>query len=290
MNSEFLITHDRAKSQSKANALQAVKDMNLPRKITISSDSFLGLGPKTIRKAIKELEQLREVHEENLPYLFGIALRESHFACCDGASYIALMIESGHHGDDEYTQELATPDGYGDIEGVAYSLLNSLGDLIESHEQSVFREGTPYKERLPDGEILNSIALYWFAIAADALRSGNSISAANWTHEAYDALSLAHGNYMWTSAEEETRKDCKSDPFNAEAAARSAIGKRAAQARHTENHAMKADVFAWLDSVTPEFKVAEVAARAIVKQQPITHVTARNWFNKWKKLRSASTP
>ena len=62
-----------------------------------------------------------------------------------------------------------------------------------------------------------------------------------------------------------------------------------ADARHKENRSMKAEVFAWLDSLTPKFTVAETAAKAITKQQPITHITARNWFNEWKKLRSAST-
>ena len=62
-----------------------------------------------------------------------------------------------------------------------------------------------------------------------------------------------------------------------------------ADARHKENRSMKAEVFAWLNSLTPEFTVAETAAKAITKQQPITHNTARSWFNEWKKLRSAST-
>lgn len=65
---------------------------------------------------------------------------------------------------------------------------------------------------------------------------------------------------------------------------------KAASKRHAENRAIKADVFAWLDSLTAEFAVIEAAARAIVKQQPITHDTARGWFKEWKKLRSASTP
>jgi hypothetical protein len=59
--------------------------------------------------------------------------------------------------------------------------------------------------------------------------------------------------------------------------------------RHSENHAMKADVFAWLDSQT-KFKSIEAAAMAITKQQPIAHVTGRDWYKEWKKLRSASTP
>ena len=66
--------------------------------------------------------------------------------------------------------------------------------------------------------------------------------------------------------------------------------RKGADAIHAENRAMKAEVFIWLDSITPSFTVIEAAARAIVKQQPIRHDTARNWFKEWKKLRSASTP
>lgn len=58
---------------------------------------------------------------------------------------------------------------------------------------------------------------------------------------------------------------------------------------HTENRSMKADVFIWLDS-QPKFKSIEAAAMAITKQQPIAHVTGRDWYKEWKKLRSASTP
>ncbi len=59
--------------------------------------------------------------------------------------------------------------------------------------------------------------------------------------------------------------------------------------RHTENHAMKSEVFQWLESQS-KFKSNEAAAMAITKQQPIAHVTARDWYKEWKKLRSASTP
>jgi hypothetical protein len=66
-------------------------------------------------------------------------------------------------------------------------------------------------------------------------------------------------------------------------------GYRMAGKRHAENRSMKADVFIWLDS-QPKFKSIEDAATAITKQQPIKHVTGRDWFKEWKKLRSAGTP
>jgi hypothetical protein len=65
--------------------------------------------------------------------------------------------------------------------------------------------------------------------------------------------------------------------------------RKGADALHVENRSMKADVFVWLDSQS-KFKSNESAATAITKQQPIAHVTARDWYKEWKKLRSASTP
>lgn len=60
--------------------------------------------------------------------------------------------------------------------------------------------------------------------------------------------------------------------------------------RHTENHAMKSEVFKWLDANMVNFNSMDSAAEAITKQQPIKFRTARDWTGEWKKLRSASTP
>jgi hypothetical protein len=65
--------------------------------------------------------------------------------------------------------------------------------------------------------------------------------------------------------------------------------RKGADALHTENRAMKVEVFQWLETQA-QFKSIESAAMAITKQQPIAHVTARDWYKEWKKLRSASTP
>ena len=62
-----------------------------------------------------------------------------------------------------------------------------------------------------------------------------------------------------------------------------------ANKRHAENHAMKAEVFVWLDANMSDFKSMDKAAEAVMKQQPIAFRTARDWVGQWKKLRSAST-
>jgi hypothetical protein len=70
---------------------------------------------------------------------------------------------------------------------------------------------------------------------------------------------------------------------------RSKSAQKAAIQRHAENHAMKSEVFQWLESQA-KFKSIEAAAMAITKQQPIAHVTARDWYKEWKKLCPTSTP
>ena len=65
---------------------------------------------------------------------------------------------------------------------------------------------------------------------------------------------------------------------------------RMALKRHSENHAMKADVFVWLDANMLNFKSMDAAAQAITKQQPIAFRTARDWVGEWKKVRSTGTP
>ena len=64
-----------------------------------------------------------------------------------------------------------------------------------------------------------------------------------------------------------------------------------AVARHAENHAMKADVFKWLDQNMHKHGSADSAAEAIFgKVVPVTFRTAQLWVSQWKKLRSTGTP
>lgn len=64
-----------------------------------------------------------------------------------------------------------------------------------------------------------------------------------------------------------------------------------AHKRHAENHAMKAEVFSWLDSNMATFKSMDSAASAIAgKVAPIAFRTAREWVGEWKKLRSTGKP
>lgn len=61
--------------------------------------------------------------------------------------------------------------------------------------------------------------------------------------------------------------------------------------RHKENHAMKRDVFAWLDNNFAGYRSMDSAAESIAKcVAPIAFRTAREWVGEWKKLRSTGRP
>jgi hypothetical protein len=66
---------------------------------------------------------------------------------------------------------------------------------------------------------------------------------------------------------------------------------RAALKRHVENHAMKADVFEWLDTnfVLGQKSMDDVAMSLAGKLVPAKFRAVRSWLTEWKKLRSACT-
>ena len=290
MNKELLAKHYRARTQAKVNALKSVNKMDLPKVVEISYASFSGLGLKTTRDACKNLQRLREKHGDKLPYLFGLSLREAWFALFDDSGYIALMDAEGAMGRSEYRQRLATAEGYGENEGIAWTLYNHLSELVESQQQKTFRDGTPFVERLALDDILTGAAMYWFAAASTSYLANDIQGAFDWLSEAQDALSFANGNHMWDEGAKLERESAMANSVDAFSAARTALAKTGAQARHTETRNMKAEVFEWLDAHMVEFKSMDAAAQAIIKQQPVVFRTARDWAGEWKKLRSAGTP
>lgn len=69
------------------------------------------------------------------------------------------------------------------------------------------------------------------------------------------------------------------------------VAKAGAVARHSENHAMKHDVFTWLDANFSNFQSMDAAATEIAgKVVPVKWRTARDWVAEWKKVRSAGRP
>ena len=198
------------------------------------------------------------------------------------------MQSLGEMGNNDYVNRLATVKGTSEIDGAAWTLYGHLSDLTETDEQATFRQDTPLEARVPLQEILKCASVYWFAKAADSYTSGDMLQVIDWLSEAHDALSLANGSYMWDEGARLEREETA--PQNSEdvlTAARSALAKAAAQARHSENREMKAEVYVWLDANMASYKSMDAAAQSIIGQQPIVFRTARDWVGDWKKLRAA---
>ena len=291
MDEEFFAKHDRSSIQCSINALESVTKMDLPKLVPISDDSFSGLGFKTSKHAGRALERLREAYGDKLPYLIGLSLREIWFSLFRSSGYIALMMDEGAMGNNDYTQRLATAEGYGKSEGIACTLYDSIVGLEESQQQATFRDGTPFKEHPFYLDILSCAALHWYAAAAAAYRAGDVDGAFDWISEAQEALLLAHGDYMWEEGEKSERESATEYHSNALAIARTTLAKSAAMARHAENRILKAEIFQWLDLKFSQFESMDKAAEEIArKMAPIAFRTARDWVGQWKKLRSAGTP
>ena len=187
---EKLSKHNEATTKSRYEALRTVQAMNLPKRIVVSSESFIGLRGGLARTAQIILENLTEEYEEKLPALMGIALHECHYAACCGAYY---LVEMG--------AATFTPESYAQSEGWAYTMYNGgLADTKEHSEQTSFRINTPFVDRIPCELLLDCMSLYWFSQASDLNQSGNSLAAQELIFEAMDASGLSKGTNMWNVA------------------------------------------------------------------------------------------
>ncbi|MGX5650192.1 hypothetical protein ACWKW4_08050 [Hydrogenophaga borbori] len=73
--------------------------------------------------------------------------------------------------------------------------------------------------------------------------------------------------------------------------ARSEIARIAASSRHRENHAMRDQVFAWLDQhKTPEMSLEKAAEAMAGKLVPLSYRAVRDHCTAWNKLRRAGRP
>lgn len=266
--------HKQAIASSRRCALHAVKAMNMPQQVIVSSESFAGLGLGLKSTAERRLTALSDTYGEKLPDLIGIALRECHYAVCKGAFYCGSIGSN---------PSISTPEGYAQMEGWANAMYNSLADLKEDAEQIAFRIDTPVVERVSSQVLLDCIALYWLSEASKMNRSGDSVGAQDWIFEGLDALNLSNGIVMWDAAFDFGREESAEKEKAEVDDARTILARIGANARHAENRSMKTDVFLWLDVNMVNFKSMDGAAAAITKQQPIAFRTAQKWVGDWKK-------
>ena len=255
-----LEVHEQRVTQAKQDALRTVEAMNLPNRIHISSDSFTGLGAGTSRSAQRVLSELTEKYGEKLPYLIGIALRESHYEVCNGAYYCAAIGSDASY---------STPEGYAQKQGWAGSMYNGFANLEEDSEKAVFRIGTPFSERVSSQILLDCIALYWLLQASNLNQSGDALGAQDWIFEGLDALSLSMSIVMWDAGIEHSREEnLDTDKVVADGARKkmlSMAGMMGAKSRHRGY----AEIKEWALEKAAEMRGAQIdVARKLSAQLP----------------------
>lgn len=282
MDKDFYEVHKRAVKSSQEAALRAVRAMNLPSEIAISEKSFVRLGPGINRRVKRVIYRLQELHGEDLPKLIGLSVQLLWFSLHQAAAYMGSL------GNSKQELNLATPEGYAEYEGWAYSFYNGLVDIEEIAEHVDLRGNTPFKERVSAVSCLEAIALYWFAKAADQLSIGNIDEVIEWTYEACDALNLASGIGMFDAG---AANALENEVATTKSTVRTEMARAAASSRHAPNYAAKEKVFRWCDENISRFNSMDDAAMDIAETfVPQKFRAVREWMTEWKKLRSASRP
>jgi hypothetical protein len=170
----------RAATQSRRYALQYVQDLDIPRLFEPPADDFSCLGPKISVLAAGTVSRLREIHGANLPYLMGIAVRESWFACSAGSWHSTLTGDPEGAEQTGQAEKLGTPEGYAQLKGWATTLMASLFRPNRDSDGAQFLYDTPYFELPDDFDILCCMALCWLGHAADAQKAGSTVEAFDW--------------------------------------------------------------------------------------------------------------
>ncbi|MDN6883909.1 hypothetical protein QMO14_09905 [Variovorax sp. CAN2819] len=276
---KIAVAHDEAAKLATA----AVLAMRLPTEIEPPS-KFDFLGPRANRQASKVRERLVEGHGANLSFLVALALREMWFACWNAAYYMKRMADAGQRS----AEKLWTAEGYAKADGWTYTLFNELSNIKPSPGRLPLLDGTPYKTPQNQTDLLLGISMYWFLKADEANQRKNSLEASDCLDEAYEALKLTNGIYMWDEGFKLGKEEVITDATDI---ARSNLARSAANARHAENRALKLDVFAWCDENMVKAPSMDAAASQIAGTLvPVAWRTVRDWMTEWKRLRSAGTP
>ena len=218
----------------------------------------------------RKLAGISNVKEHVFTDADNLGLDITEFSPAKGHYIFSLLqaVSDSNHANHEsrvpYPDEVATSFGLNSVTKDAYlSYLRTSGFDVEAILKNADKREREYRESLSDRknraqEFFDLIQTRWSVTDDDvrALINAESI---------YDLLELTLEYADSTRA------------------------RLMAVKRHTENHAMKSEVFKWLDANMVNFKSMDSAAEAITKQQPIKFRTARDWTGEWKKLRSAST-
>ncbi|WP_208507920.1 hypothetical protein [Variovorax paradoxus] len=280
---DFLRRHEEAVKTAANAALKEVQRLNLPASLDYMQP-FDQLGQATLKVVGNTAETLLKRHGSELSYVIAAAHRLSWFANWNGAYYMMFAgLGTLNTGPRAWTADL-----YGTLEGWANTLYEELSNTRRSPERDTLLSDIPLSAPLSLSSAMLAMATGWFNSAASELAAGRIQSALDWQAEAFVALKLERGDEMWTAGVTQASKDVGAEAI---ASAKSALARRAASARHAENRALKAVVFAWCDDNLSAFRSMDSAAGHVAGVVvPVAWRTVRDWMTEWKKLRSAGTP
>jgi hypothetical protein len=158
----------------------AVDKLNLPKSIRFSEGDFSGLGAKHWKLAVRLLDEMTEKYGTGIETLSAAALRATCHALIHGVKVDSHLFDSLGIPESERGQECSTPQGYGDVYGLAWILATGFeyAGVTGNWESD---DGKP---------LLACMSLFWMREASNASLAGNLQLAMNWAYEAQDAYNL----------------------------------------------------------------------------------------------------
>ncbi|MDT0137746.1 hypothetical protein [Acidovorax sp. PRC11] len=279
--------YERNAAGARADAMRSLEEMQLPMRLELPS-TITGLHERANSQYANKLAQLGN-DGEDIENLLAYSQWVLWLSCWEGAHWTRRSIETGLISNNDVMLSRCTPSGYAKSEGWSNTVYEKMSE--NSFEQqfspvlSIFR----YKKSPEIVEVLTALQVHWLHKASRKDISHSEFLEA--IHEASDAGLLGHGSYMWNECEKFYAESSNSSfDSPAASAARKALARNAASARHAENRAMKQQVFEWCDANVGNFSSLDAGASAVAGVLvPVAWRTARDWMTEWKKLRAAGT-
>jgi len=275
---ELRLLHNEQRSRADKLARSGISKLGLPRELH-TPEEITNLGNK-IRKVYKKYrDELIVEHGENLSKIVAVALHEYWFACWSSAAFVQVSIEDGDFNDNDYTQALATPNGYADFEGWASVLSNAFADLVPSQVRVECIADLTGHQILDAPTALKCMSIYWFTQASAEMSAGNTEAVLDLVHEADHALALDWSGRTWDDAWKEATRIAEEESG---AKVRSELARKAGLAAHVETHAMKAEVKDfWMKNISPSIS-NDAAAALLIRQFPLNPRTLSRYVSEFK--------
>lgn len=279
--------HRLASEKARVAAFVSVERLALPLEVPLPSKiSHLGyrISEKYLRVRESICEEM-EYQEAAVSHVVGLALRLAWYGIWTGVHYVQFLQEQ-----DPQHESLSTEfdvEWHIDHGGLVNGLADQLSDLVVHSERRVLQSMSPLPTPPTDRALYLGLSLYCIAEAEQHAAKNDYQKAFDYVHEAHRAELTEHGVFMWDEATQALREELNEA---SQKSARTTLARTAASARHSENRAMKQQVFEWCDSNMAQAPSMDTAASRVAGVVvPVAWRTVRDWMTEWRKLRSAGT-